>query len=113
MNGKIKQQVKILLPYGITMAALFFLLPFIYLFISEASLVPFVILATVNPVVLVALSVVYVLKNGFAIHYHLVIGALFFLSVLVHYPIHTAPYAIYYMLVTGVFAFLVQMFKKQ
>ncbi len=113
MNYKIKEQFKKILPYGVVMTALFFLLPFIYNFIAETSLLPFVILATVNPIVLVVLSVIYVVKNEFAIHYHLVEGALFVLSVLLHYGTNTAPYAIYYMLVTGVFSFLVQMFKKQ
>ena len=113
MAEKIKKQLRIFLPYGAVMAVLFFAVPFIYLFLEETSLVPLVILATVNPVVLVVLAIIYVIKNGFTVHYHLLQSALFLLSVLLHYGYGTAPYALIYAIFTVVFSFLLQMFKKQ
>ena len=83
----------------------------------KTSIYLYILLATINPIALVVLSVIYTVKNGFAIHYHLVEGVLFAASVFVYYNVfynnNTLPYAVYYTLVTAVFAFLVQMFKKQ
>ena len=107
-----KEKLKTDLPYIAVAAALFFLLPLIYYFLPDESLVPFIILATVNPVVLAVLSVVGTVRHGFSLWFHLAAALLFVGSVFVYYDVGTLPYVIYYFAVTAIFAIVAAVFRK-
>ncbi len=115
MKEKIKEAFKSFCPYGAVMVLLFFGIPLFYGVLP--TMAPFVVLATVNPLTLAVLSVVFVIKNEFKLSYHIFQTAIFAISVFCMYfagnPLNTLPYAIYYVIITLIFSFVTQMLKGE